>query len=1033
MTDSNDTTRDYRETLFLPKTDFPMRASLPKREPDWIARWNEIGLYQKQREAENAKGPYTLHDGPPYANGHIHMGTALNKILKDIVNRSHQMLGHDANYVPGWDCHGLPIEWKVEEEFRGKGRQKEDVPGSEFRSRCREYAAEWLDVQREEFKRLGVIGDWDTPYKTMNFDSESVICGELLKIAGTGQLYRGSKPIMWSPVEQTALAEAEVEYQDKKATQIYVKFPVRTLQAGIYPKKQRILRGLNDRPNVQPSYLNIIPDGKGGEGILERLGWKDASVVIWTTTPWTIPANRAVCYSKQIKYGLYEVISMEESEFEPWSKAGDKLIVADELWEKVAKAGLIKEYRKLDEINPSGLILSHPLKDMEGAEGKYDFLVPMIAGDHVTAEAGTGFVHTAPSHGEDDFFIWMQNASSWIAERKTHEYYFVSRQDRDNFVRGLENVSEVVPMTLDDAGCYTDVMPARLQGLDVIRTSGKKRGQDGKANAEVIKALMETGNIMARGIMMLRDAHSWRSKAPVIRRATPQWFISMSKDGLRDKALKAIDDTAFWPDRGRNRIGTMVADRPDWLISRQRNWGVPITLIVDKDGKLHTERDDADAINSRILAKVEEQGVDGWFDTPLEEFMPDDNDGWEKVTDILDVWFDSGSTHAFCLKRRDDLPDRADLYLEGSDQHRGWFQSSLMESCAIYGEAPYKGVLTHGFVVDEKGFKMSKSLGNTMSPEDISKQYGAEIMRIWTASSDWANDLKIGKEIIQTSADAYRKLRNTLRYMIGALDGFDDSEIVAYADMPALEKWVLHRLSEITAEHEGWVRNHDHKKIFSTLFNFCTVDLSAFYFDIRKDALYCDPLDSTRRRACRTVMNEIFQRLTTWLAPIMSFTMEEVWQARHPSEDGSVHLELFRSCPDEWRNEDLASHIQAVRDFRVKAQEAIEPLRREGVIKSSLDASVKAAEAGLSDPMKALGVTDDNTYENPSDPRDCLADYLIVSHCELSASQDDGSLSVSDLKDAEGYKKCERSWKYFQGEGEITPRDAAAVALFDKK
>ncbi|WP_416878827.1 isoleucine--tRNA ligase [Litorimonas sp.] len=1008
MTDSNNTTRDYRETLFLPKTDFPMRASLPKREPDWIARWNEIDLYQKQREAENAKGPYTLHDGPPYANGHIHMGTALNKILKDIVNRSHQMLGHDANYVPGWDCHGLPIEWKVEEEFRGKGRQKEDVPGSEFRTRCRAYAAEWLDVQREEFKRLGVIGDWDTPYKTMNFDSESVICGELLKIAGTGQLYRGSKPIMWSPVEQTALAEAEVEYQDKKATQIYVKFPVREF-LGIDTNSEGFAS-----TKVVTNILKQLDDYQKEVRIKELL---DASVVIWTTTPWTIPANRAVAYSKSEPYLCIEVLEMKSEEevgFKPWDLVGQKLIVASELLLDVLNAAHISHQKIISEVEQDLLeilILDHPLKNMEEAEGKFDFPVPLLEGSHVTSDAGTGFVHTAPSHGEDDYGIWISN------QKMLEEI----------------GVDPIVPMTLDDAGCYTDVMPARFQGLDVIRTSGKKRGQDGKANGEVIKALMETGNILARGIMMLRDAHSWRSKAPVIRRATPQWFISMSKDGLRDKALKAIDDTAFWPDRGRNRIGTMVADRPDWLISRQRNWGVPITLIVDKDGKLHTERDDADAINSRILAKVEEQGVDGWFDTPLEEFMPDDNDGWEKVTDILDVWFDSGSTHAFCLKRRDDLPDRADLYLEGSDQHRGWFQSSLMESCAIYGEAPYKGVLTHGFVVDEKGFKMSKSLGNTMSPEDISKQYGAEIMRIWTASSDWANDLKIGKEIIQTSADAYRKLRNTLRYMIGALDGFDDSETVAYADMPALEKWVLHRLSEITAEHEGWVRNHDHKKIFSTLFNFCTVDLSAFYFDIRKDALYCDPLNSTRRRACRTVMNEIFQRLTTWLAPIMSFTMEEVWQARHPSEDGSVHLELFRSCPDEWKNEDLASHIQAVRDFRVKAQEAIEPLRREGVIKSSLDASVKAAEAGLSGPMKALGVTDDNTYENPSDPRDCLADYLIVSHCELSASQDEGSLSVSDLKEAEGYKKCERSWKYFQGEGEITPRDAAAVALFDKK
>jgi len=526
----------------------------------------------------------------------------------------------------------------------------------------------------------------------------------------------------------------------------------------------------------------------------------------------------------------------------------------------------------------------------------------------------------------------------------------------------------------------------------------------------------------------LRDAHSWRSKAPVIRRATPQWFISMSKEGLRDKALKAIDDTKFWPDRGRNRIGTMVADRPDWLISRQRNWGVPITLIVGPKGELHTERDDADAINSRILAAVEKVGVDGWFETPLEDFIPENNERWSKVTDILDVWFDSGSTHAFCLKRRDDLKDRADLYLEGSDQHRGWFQSSLLESCAVYGQAPYDGVLTHGFVVDEKGLKMSKSLGNTMSPEEINKQYGAEIMRIWTASSDWANDLKIGREIIQTNVDAYRKLRNTLRYMIGALDGYDEADAVDYAAMPALEKWVLHRLAEITAEHEKAVRDHDHKKIFSTLFNFCTVDLSAFYFDIRKDALYCDPINSTRRLACRTVMNEIFLRLTTWLAPIMCFTMEEVWQARFPSEDKSVHMELFRKVPLDWLNSDAAAKMETVHNFRTLALETIEPLRREKVIKSSLEASVTAPAAkDLITALTALGITRQESYANPADPNDTLADYLIVSECTLSAKTD--SVSVSDLKEA-GWSKCERSWKYFKGEGDITPRDAAAVEVF---
>ena len=643
---------------------------------------------------------------------------------------------------------------------------------------------------------------------------------------------------------------------------------------------------------------------------------------------------------------------------------------------------------------------------MEGAEDKYDFPVPLLEGSHVTADAGTGFVHTAPSHGEDDYVVWISN------QKKLESL----------------GIDPIVPMTLDDAGCYTDVMPERLKGLDVIRTSpAKKRGQDGKANGEVIKALMETGNILARGITMLRDAHSWRSKAPVIRRATPQWFISMSKGGLREAALKAIDETTFFPPRGKNRLRTMVEDRPDWLISRQRAWGVPITIIVGPNGELHTERDDADAINERILAAVRKTGVDGWFDTPLEELMPDKNEGWEKVNDILDVWFDSGSTHAFCLKQRDDLPDRADLYLEGSDQHRGWFQSSLLESCAVYGQAPYEGVMTDGFVVDEKGFKMSKSLGNTMSPIDIGNKFGADIMRLWVASSDVYQDLKIGNEIIQTNVDAYRKLRNTLRYMIGALDGYDESEELAYEDMPALEKWVLHRLHEITQEHKGWVKGHEHRKIFQTLFNFCTLDLSAFYFDIRKDALYCDPLGSTRRRACRTVMHYIFERLTTWLAPIMCFTMEEVWQARNPSESHSVHMELYRDAPDEWHNPKLAEKMESVRTFRAKASEAIEPLRREKVIKSSLEARVTApADDVLAAALTALSISRQEVYTDPSNPNDTLADYLIISDVELSSKAD--AMSVGDLKADNSYSKCERSWKYFKGEGDITPRDAAAVA-----
>ena len=807
-----------------------------------------------------------------------------------------------------------------------------------------------------------------------------------------------------------------MEYADRKATQIYVKFPVREIV-----------------DYKSPMHLPASAEGSATEFSKMHEKILGAAVVIWTTTPWTIPANRAVSFSSKIEYSLYEISEMEESEFEPWSKPGDLLVVADKLWPAIAKSGLIKSAERLFPICSDWLeqlVLSHPLKNMADAEGKYDFPVPLLEGSHVTADAGTGFVHTAPSHGEDDYVVWISNQTKLEAF----------------------GIDPVVPMTLDDAGCYTDVMPTRFQGLDVIRTSGKKRGQDGKANPEVLKALVECGNLLARGMMTLRDAHSWRSKAPVIRRATPQWFISMSNGGLRDKAIAQIEKTKFWPDRGRNRIGTMVADRPDWLISRQRNWGVPITLMVGPNGELHTERDDADAINARILAAVEKVGVDGWFETPLEEFMPDDNEGWSKVTDILDVWFDSGSTHAFCLKRRDDLPARADLYLEGSDQHRGWFQSSLLESCAVYGEAPYDGVLTHGFVVDEKGLKMSKSLGNTMSPEDINKQYGAEIMRIWTASSDWANDLKIGREIIQTNVDAYRKLRNTLRYMIGALDGFDDTETVDYADMPALEKWVLHRLAEITAEHEKSVRDHDHKKVFSTLFNFCTVDLSAFYFDIRKDALYCDPLNSTRRRACRTVMNEIFLRLTTWLAPIMCFTMEEVWQARFPSEDKSVHMELFRNAPEAWLNNRLSVQMSEILELRDRVNETIEPKRRAKEIGSSLEAliNLRVYSVSLEDAINTfeLGYTTHQQYKiktdpwgnysDPLNPSDRLADYLIVSDViwggQVIAQNDDivGNSSVSYLSAVNaGMEKCERSWKYFKGEGEITPRDAAAVKVFE--
>jgi isoleucyl-tRNA synthetase len=975
MTDSN-SSRDYRETLFLPKTDFPMRAGLPKKEPEWLEYWNKIDLYNSLRKQSADRPSYVLHDGPPYANGHIHMGTALNKILKDMITRSHQMLGFNSNYVPGWDCHGLPIEWKVEEEFRAKGRTKDEVPGSEFRARCRDYAGEWLNIQREEFKRLGVIGDWDNPYMTMKFESEAIICGELLKIAQSEQLYRGSKPVMWSPVERTALAEAEVEYADRKATQIYVKFPVAS-------SKSSDLDGAN--------------------------------VVIWTTTPWTIPANRAISYSDKIDYSLYVVTEMESEEelgFKPWADPGDKFIVADSLADSIKASAKIKAWDKAQAVKPAELeiVCAHPLKNMDGSDGKFDYPVPLFNGDHVTADAGTGFVHTAPSHGDDDYVIWISNQMALEAM----------------------GIDPVVPMTLDDDGCYTDVMPQRLQGLDVIRTSGKKRGQDGKANPEVLKALMECGNLLARGITMLRDAHSWRSKAPVIRRATPQWFVSMSKKNLRQKALQAISDTRWYPARGENRIRAMVEDRPDWLISRQRNWGVPITLIVeDESGRLHTELPEAEAINDRILGAVKQTGVDGWFETSIEQLMGDvPSKGWSKVTDILDVWFDSGSTHAFCLEQRDDLPWPADLYMEGTDQHRGWFQSSLLEACATRGQAPYKGVLTHGFVMADDGRKMSKSLGNTVMPDQITKQFGADIMRLWVASSDFTEDLRIGDEIIKTNVDAYRKLRNTLRYMIGALDEYDENDAVDYADLPALEKWVLHRLNEMDTLVRKSYQEHDYKRVFSNLFNFCTNDLSAFYFDIRKDALYCDPLASTRRRACRTVMDHLFNRLTLWLAPILCFTMEEVWQTRFGDTKGSVHMQVFVETPEAWKDEALSANMKKVQDFRDQIVAKIEPMRASGDIRSSLEAKVVASadDASVKAALEGFGLLSEASDNNPTDS---FADYLIVSEATFKTGGE--ALDISVLSKDAAYAKCERSWKYFKplGGQTITRRDEIAVQEWD--
>lgn len=983
-TSANENQRDYRGTLFLPNTEFPMRAGLPKAEPKWIEKWEEMKLYERLRKESVNRPKFVYHDGPPYANGDIHLGTAMNKILKDIVCRSHQMLGYDAGFIPGWDCHGLPIEWKVEEQFRAKGKTKDQVTGSEFRAACREYAAHWIDVQREQFRRLGVNAEWDEtegkpksgPYLTMRFESEANIVSEFLRIAMSGLLYRGMKPIMWSPVEQTALAEAEVEYEDKKATTIWVKFPI----------------------------------ASGGP--------EDASVVIWTTTPWTIPANQAVSFSNKISYGLYEateVASEEELGFKPWVAPGDKIVVADALVESVFSAAKATAYKRVSDVDPTGWVLKHPFNGADWADGFWDQPIPLLDGDHVTDDAGTGFVHTAPAHGEDDYLVFLNNGNS------------------------AKDIRDIV----DESGCYRDIVPERLRGLDIIRTSGKKRGQDGKAGPEVLKALMEQGALLARGLTTLRDAHSWRSKAPVIRRATPQWFIAMDKHfsvdvpddsgkTLRERALAGIDQTHFVPDVGRNRLRSMVEGRPDWLISRQRNWGVPITLFVNSDGEPHTVLQMAAAINERILETIRKGGVDAWFTTPKEELLGDDAnpDEWEKVTDVLDVWFDSGTTHAFTLRDRhviDEETGQADVYLEGSDQHRGWFQSSLLECCATRGIAPYKNVVTHGFIMDGKGNKMSKSLGNTVNPLEVAEKNGIEILRIWTASSDFTEDLRISDEILKGNVESYRRLRNTFRYLLGALDGFDTREHVGYEDMPGLEKWVLHRVAELDELVKKSYKAFDYKRVMAQLINFCGVDLSAVYFDIRKDSLYCDPWSETRRRAARTVMDILLQRLCLWLAPVMPFTTEEAFQmSRHAEEADSVHLMTFPESPTEWKNDAISEQWAKIFKVRRVVTGALEIERRDRKIGSSLEGA----------PIVHI---EDDALRAAFDGEDA-ADIFITSQALLTDADAPGSAFRMDevpgvsvvVGRAEG-QKCARSWKYFNPADadpeypDITPRDADAV------
>ena len=1013
-------TLDYSKTLFLPRTDFPMRAGLPKKEPELLARWDEIDLYGRLREAGRGREKFVLHDGPPYANGNIHIGHALNKILKDLVTRSQQMSGKDSNYVPGWDCHGLPIEWKIEEEYRAKGLNKDAVPIVEFRRQCRDFARKWVDIQREEFVRLGVTGDWAHSYETMSFAAEATIAGELMAFAANGLLYRGSKPVMWSVVEKTALAEAEVEYEDHVSDTVFVAFP---------------------------STIRAPSDGAA----------EVASIVIWTTTPWTIPANRAICYSRHIQYGLYCVTEAPDGN---WAAPGVFYVMAKSLADSVFKAAKVSAYDYVRDVSASELFGTSCLHPLHLFDEGYRFKVPLFEGDHVTDDTGTGFVHTAPGHGRDDFDIWTSKVRFW------------------------REIDPRIPYTVDADGFFTADAPG-FEGRRVIDDKGAK----GDANEAVIKALIESGNLVARGRLKHQYPHSWRSKKPLIFRNTPQWFIALDapfllppageggptqsgrmrdhaappgvaekREGpssdpasqghllplagegrnaptLRGIALDEIARTRWVPAAGENRITGMIANRPDWVVSRQRAWGVPIAIFVDKEHKPLVDPE----VNARILDAFATEGADAWFAKGARgRFLGQRaTEDWTKVDDVLDVWFDSGSTHAFTLEDPEQFPGLAGIarrrdggrdevmYLEGSDQHRGWFHSSLLESCGTRGRAPYDVVLTHGFVLDEHGRKMAKSVGNVVAPQTVIKESGADILRLWVAASDYSDDLRIGPEILKTFVETYKKLRNTIRWMLGALGHYEDGMEVVPQEMGELERLMLHRLAELDPEIREAYARFDYKRVVARLSMFLNTDLSAFYFDIRKDTLYCDAPSSQRRRAALEVIEQIFRCVTLWLAPILVFTAEEAWLSRYPDAT-SVHLEPFPQVPAAWRDVTLAARWEGVRAARAVVTGALEIERARKTMGASLEAApvVHVADAALRQTLETVD----------------FADVCITSDIAIEAGE--GPADAFRLADVPGVavvprraegRKCARSWRFSPLVGsdpefpDVTPRDADAL------
>ncbi|MDR2412482.1 MAG: isoleucine--tRNA ligase [Holosporales bacterium] len=918
-------TQTYKDSLCLPQTAFSLHGDVREREEFWLDFWKKRELYARLRILSKGRPCFILHDGPPYANGTPHMGHALNRILKDAILRLYQMSGWDAPFVPGWDCHGLPIEWKVEENFRAEGREKDTISSQEFRTACHTFAHHWIGVQKDVFQRMGTCADWEHPYITTDPKVEAIIVRELGKFLLSGALYQGERPVLWSIVEQTALAEAEVEYRDKTSTSLYVAFP------------------------IVSSPLAAL---------------KETACAIWTTTPWTLPANRAIAYGEKIDYCVARFSSYDS----PLVVAEARLAELTQALNAAAPEILARFPGKALE----GTICHHPWRNQG-----YDFSVPLLPGDHVDTSVGTGLVHTAPAHGLEDFAL------------------------------GLQFQLEVAKYVRED-GVYTEATP--LFAGQSITTIDK----------EVIASLEKARCLLAHTSFCHNFPHSWRSKTPLIFRTTPQWFISLEKTGLRQKALQAIEQVYWIPPQGRNRIQSFVENRGDWCISRQRVWGVPLAIFVEKSSGAPLR--DPDVVE-RTARLVEEKGASAWFTEPPEAFLGPryKAEDFIPIPDIVDVWFESGCTHAYVLETRPELHAPADLYLEGSDQHRGWFQSSLLASVGTRGVAPFRTVLTHGFLLDEEGYKMSKSSGNGIDPVTIMAQKGADVLRLWVLSSDFKEDVRVGVGILKQQEDLYKRLRNTVRYLLGNLHDFTTRDAVPYEKMPSLERWVLHRLTEVdqqvTRARETFALN----ALLVELQTFCANDLSAFYFDIRKDRLYCEEQGALLRRSCQTVLEVAFEVLVRWLAPFVPFLAEEAWQARQKRGGQSLFETLLSPLPSFWHDADLGAQWRKVRLLRRVLTGALEAARTRGVIHSSLEAVLEVL-----DPEEQF----------PQDLLPELADLAIVSQAKVQ--RDPLSADLFTLPDvpnfgaqvwkAEG-AKCARCWKILtEVTDNLCPRCQAVIS-----